>query len=387
MNLTKLNLIQFCTRFHLYIHVYALLLQSRGLSLVQLSAIESVVIGTMFLMEVPTGVLADRVGRKWSIVASTFLLMCGELLFLFSRSYGLYLVVGVLTGTGFAFASGAVESLVYEGLPLKNRQERMKRAMGRLSSVGQIAFFLSPIVGGLIVRDLQPEYFNWAIGLTVAVLFIGVLVSLTLVEPTTDWHTERTNTLAIFRSGLAELRGNIQLRRLVLVGILTTPFNGTLVTTLAAPYLTQNGVSAFGIGLALSIGSLLAAFTQHNAYRVEKLVGVRRGMAFLILLPGLSYLILAAVRHPILTWAVIVWMYGTNEMKNPLFSAYQNELITSESRATALSLINMFWSLFIAVAAPLYAALAVESLSLAFVVMGCVILITGVGLRVDRMVQ
>ncbi|MCA9896210.1 MAG: hypothetical protein KC615_24670, partial [Anaerolineae bacterium] len=76
---------------------------------------------------------------------------------------------------------------------------------------------------------------------------------------------------------------------------------------------------------------------------------------------------------------------GTNDMKAPLFSAYQNALIASQSRATVLSLINMIVSLFIAIVAPIYAAIATRSLPLAFLVMGSVILVAGITLRVDRL--
>ena len=56
-NINKVIVIRFCQRFHLYIHAYALLLLARGLTLVQISLIESIVIGAIFLMEVPTGLL------------------------------------------------------------------------------------------------------------------------------------------------------------------------------------------------------------------------------------------------------------------------------------------------------------------------------------------
>ena len=74
-NINKVIIINFCQRFHLYVHALALLLLARGLTLVQISLIDSIMIFTIFVMEVPTGVLADRVGRKWSIFASTLLLM------------------------------------------------------------------------------------------------------------------------------------------------------------------------------------------------------------------------------------------------------------------------------------------------------------------------
>ncbi len=382
-NLAKINFIYFCTRFHFYIHIYALILQRRGLSLLQISTIESVVIATLFCMEVPTGVIADRLARKWSITLSVLLLACGETLFLFSRSFPLYPVVAVLTGTGFAFASGATESLIYDSLPAENRDALMKQATSRYGSIGQFAFFLSPIIGSFIVGDLAPERVNTAIALTALALFIGLCVSLTLREPATPYHAQKPNSLAILRDGLAQLRGNRQLQRIALLSILTTPFTGVLVTTFAAPYLTQNAVPPLLIGLALSIGSLLAAFTQRYAYRLEAVMGARRALLILTLLPGISYLVLAALAGPIPSWLLITWMYATNDMRSPLLSAYQNALITTSSRATTLSLMSMLLSLFVAVMGPVYAALGTQSLALAFIVMGGVIIVAGTFIRID----
>lgn len=384
-NITKVALINFAQRFHLYIHAYALLLQGRGLTLLQISAIESVVIGTLFLMEVPTGVIADRIGRKWSIAASTFLLMCAETLFIFAQDYTLYLFIAVLTGTGFAFASGAMESMVYDSLPPTDRESAMKRAMGRVSSLGQIAFFIAPIIGALIIGDATPARFTAAIALTAGALLLGLLVSLTLREPPTDWDTERPGALSILRAGVAELRGSPQLRRIVLLAIFTTPFTGTLIAVLAAPYLTQKHVEPFMIGVALSVGSLLAAGAQRYAYKVEAWLGAPRAITVLVLLPGLLYGLLALIAGPAAAWVVIVLLYATSDMKAPLFSAYQNARIASRSRATVLSLINMLLNIFIALMAPLYAALAMQAPSLAFAVMGAVIIGAAALLRVDRL--
>lgn len=384
-NIVKVVIINFAQRFHLYIHAYALLLQGRGLNLLQISTIESVVIGTIFLMEVPTGVIADRIGRKWSIAASTFLLMCAETLFIFAQDYTLYLFIAVLTGTGFAFASGAVESMVYDSLPAEGREDAMKRAMGLVGGMGQIAFFIAPIVGAFIIGDASEERFIAAIALTAFALLVGLVVSFTLKEPPTDWEAEKPNALGILRNGVAELRGSPQLQRIVMLVVFTTPFTGTLIGVLAAPHLTQNDVSPFMIGVALSVGSLLAAGTQRYAYKVEQWVGHRVAIAILVMLPGVMYWVLALAAGPVFAWLIVVLLYATNDMKAPLFSAYQNALIASKSRATVLSLINMVVNLFLAVVSPLYAAIGTRSLPLAFIVMGSVILIAGLVLRVDRL--
>ncbi len=385
-NINKVIFINFCQRFHLYVHAMALLLLARGLTLAQISLIESIMIFTIFVMEVPTGVLADRLGRKWSILCSTFLLMCAEFIFIFARDYSWYVVIALLTGTGFAFASGAVEALVYDSLPDDaEREDEMKRAMGRLNSWGQIAFVISPLIGALIIGDAAPEQFIPAIALTVVALLIGLLVCFTLREPAIDSSEKEPSSVALLRDGLALLRHNRRLRRLALLVVFSSPFTAALVTTLAAPYLSRNAVSPFLIGAALSLGSLLAAVTQRYAYKVEAWLGQARAIALLILLPGLMYWLLALAAGPYATFLMVLLMYGVNDMKAPLFSAYQNALIASENRATVLSLINMFVSLFLAVMAPLYARLAEASLEAAFVVMGAVIILAALLLRVYRL--
>jgi predicted MFS family arabinose efflux permease len=384
-NVAKMMIVYFCTRFHLYIHAYALVLIGRGLSLLEISTIETVVIATLFLAEVPTGVLADRVGRRGSIVLSTLFLMLGELIFAFSSQYWQYLIIAVFTGLGFAFSSGAAESLIYDSLPPENRDASMKRTMGRYNSVGQIAFFLAPLVGGVVLGDLAPGRVQAAILLTVLALGIGVLVSLTLREPVTEWHAERSLARQIFVGGMSEIRRSPLLQKLVLVILFTAPFGGTFVTTLAGPYMAQNGVPPYWIALALSFGSLIAAFAQANVHRIERLLGERWALVVLILLPGMNYLLLASLVGALPVWLLITVMYGTNDWKAPLLSAYQNALITSRSRATVLSMISMIVNVFVAVVAPIYAALATRSLPLAFAVMGSVIIGASLLLRIDRL--
>ena len=384
-NINKVIVINFCQRFHLYVHALALLLLARGLTLVQISLIESIMIFTIFVMEVPTGLLADRVGRKWSIFASTVLLASAEFIFIFARTFEWYVVIALLTGTGFAFASGAIEALVYDSLPPENREEAMKRAMGRLNSWGQIAFVIAPLIGGLIIGDAAVENFIPAIALTVAALLIGALVCLTLHEPAVDTSEAKTGSMTLLRDGLQLLRHHQRLRRLTLLVVFTTPLTATLVTTLGPPYLIENGAAPFLTAVVLSFGSLLAAFSQRYAYKLEEWLGQARAIALLILLPGAMYWLLAAAAGPTATVLIMILLLGVTDMKAPLFSAYQNALIESKNRATVLSLINMFLNLFIAFAAPIFAAIAESSLTGAFLGLGVMIIAAGLLLRAHRL--
>lgn len=74
------------------------------------------------------------------------------------------------------------------------------------------------------------------------------------------------------------------------------------------------------------------------------------------------------------------------EIRNPLLSSYKNEQIKSKNRATVLSLINMFSSLYIALMSLVFGRIADYSIPMAFVSIGLLIILFAVVLRTDRVV-
>jgi len=153
-NSKKLAIVTFFANLYFYIHVGTLYQQTRGLNLLQVSSIWSIIVGTIFLAEVPTGILADKIGRKWSVVTALFLQTIGEFMYFFAKDYFSFVIIAIVAGIGYAFLSGASEALVYDSLPEKNREQKMKKSMGLVGGAYQLAFFVAPIVGGLIVSQL-----------------------------------------------------------------------------------------------------------------------------------------------------------------------------------------------------------------------------------------
>ena len=381
-NVSKVVLLTFFARLHFYIHIYSLLMQYRGLTLFEINALDSIVLFAMFAAEVPTGVIADRIGCKRSLVMGMFLHGLGEFLVLFAYSFGSFALAGVTIGLGFAFSSGALEALVYDTLPKADRENAMKRAMGSIGSAGQLGFVLSPLIGSIIVAGLTPAQFDTAIILTSGALLVAVSISLTLREPEADPDLTKPSPLEIFRDGLTELRDNKALRLITAVTVLTA-FGGALLP-LVPPHFVAHDAHTLLIGLSVSLGSLLAALTQKYATLFESLLGKRAGLTLAILLPGVMFLLLALATgaYSIFVWVVLI--YGFSPVKQPLLSAYQNAHIKSQSRATVLSMMNMLSGLWIALGTLLAGALAEISISLVFALTGGVIILTVLILRVDQ---
>lgn len=67
---TIIAAVSFCTSMYFYLPVMVLYLQGRGLTLFQINMLQGILVGAQFVAEVPTGVLADRLGRKRALLAA-----------------------------------------------------------------------------------------------------------------------------------------------------------------------------------------------------------------------------------------------------------------------------------------------------------------------------
>jgi MFS family permease len=381
-NTRKMAVITFFSNFYFYNHIGTLYLQTRGLSLMQISSIWSIIVGTVFLAEVPTGILADKIGRKWSVVMALLLQAAGEFLYFFSNTYLAFVLIAILAGIGYAFLSGANEALVYDSLPKEGRDAAMKKSMGLIGSAYQLAFFAAPLAGGLIVSQLVLSKFLLAIFLTACSVTLALVISLTLKEPQDGYRHAEGNPLQIFKDGILQIKNSPRLRWMMAISVLTATFSNSIIT-LYQPYFAGMAVPTFWIGAALSLGGLLAFLLQKYAYAIEQKLG-RAGFLIITIWPALMLLLLALVSVPALVVPIFIITYASLEVKNPLLSAYKNEQIHSENRATVLSLINMVSSLYIALLTLVFGRIADASIPLAFAAIAGLVIVFALVLRMDR---
>lgn len=382
-NAEKFAIITFFQNMYLYNHVGTLYLQSRGLSLLEVSSIWSIIVGTIFLAEVPTGVIADRFGKKRSVAVALFLQFFGEFLFLFAESYLAFVLIAILAGIGYSFLSGASEAIVYETLPEENRAHRMKVAMGNIGGAYQLAFFAAPLLGSLVISELVLGKYLLGIGLTAGSVLIAFLLSLTLQEPPRLQSDRPPSSLAILKHGLAQITRNRKVQWIAGVAILTSTFSNALVT-LYQPHFVNAGVrTSLPIGLALALGGLAAFGVQKYIYAIEQRLG-RWGLFALSILPGLFYILLAFASNLVTLLPVFVLTYALADARNPLLSAYQNEQIESQTRATAISLINMLVKIYIALVGVALGWLANTSIPAVFITIGLLVVGFTLALRVDK---
>lgn len=366
-------LISFFGQLYFFVPVMTPYLQGKGLSLAQVAGMQTVLMVSMLVMEIPTGVLADRMGHRRSYQISLFMAALGEVVTLLADTYPEFLIGQIVAGTGFAFASGSVDALVYESLPEADRGLRMQRAKGQIGAAIQLASLVAYSIGGWITRELTYERMRFTLKLDVVFVGFSALLALSLREPAREIVAERLRSLDLLRTGWRNLRDNPALQRLMLIAIVTNAFVAHLLI-FYQDYFIRSAVSPIWLGMGLALGSGVAFLTQLHAWRLTTWLGERKALLVATGIPGVLYLLMAFVSDPL--WAVVLFVaqWGMVQVAMPLFSGMYNDHIPEGARATSLSLINGIITVYVGVGGVVLGWLAGRNLSLMFAILGMVII-------------
>jgi MFS family permease len=327
--------------------IWMLYLASKGLSLFEIGLLEGIFHVTSFVMETPTGAVADIFGRKASRLVGMALSIGSRVLMIASNSFALFALSFIITALSYNFESGAGEALVYDSLLLEKNEGKYLKITGRNEFIFQATNILGLIIGGL-AGNIRYEYaYLISIALGVAALITGLLFKEPLITRTKAQLFSALKKQ--YRDSFEAVRGSRRLLYLIL-------FTGVLSAsvTLSFYYLQiawDGGLNVLGIGLYLAASSAAAAAGAALAERAEK----RFGEA-LILKVTPVIIALSVVSMYFTEWALIP-LCVVSAVEALVFVAtrdYINRLIPSDRRATILSFESMMCSIVMILIFPLF---------------------------------
>lgn len=158
--------------------VNTLFLLGAGLSLFETFVANAFFTAGQVIFEIPTGVIADTLGRRTSFLWSLITLLIGTLAYIWLAETGaglaLFAVASVILGLGFTFYSGAVEAWVVDALDSVGAVGRKDMVFARGGQFQGAAMLIGTIGGGLLGQvDLTWPY--WVRSILLAILFVVAL--------------------------------------------------------------------------------------------------------------------------------------------------------------------------------------------------------------------
>src|SRR3989454_6558289 len=133
--------------------INTLFLLHAGLSIFEVFVANAAFTAAMALFEVPTGVVADTLGRRVSFLLSEATIAVGTLAYVgvaaIHGGLGLFRLAGGILGLGYTFYSGAVEAWVVDALKATGYQHELDGVFARASIVASVAMIVGTVGGGL----------------------------------------------------------------------------------------------------------------------------------------------------------------------------------------------------------------------------------------------
>jgi len=373
-NIPKLYFISAFRWFLLIMPVIVLFFRENGLTMSEILTLQAVMSITIILFEVPSGYLSDRFGRKNSLIAGTILSSLAFTIYSFSTGFYGFFAAEIVMGISTGFISGTDSALLFDSLLISGESGSYKKMEGRLASIASFSEGFAGILGGfLAVISLRTPLY-----IETAITFLAIPVAFSIKEPATDLiDRKKANFKEILLIVKYSLHDNIKIKWLILYSALLGAATFHVVWFIQ-PYFKEVGLPLVLFGAAWAVLQFSVGFFSLSAHSIEAFVGKTGAVFSLIFLASAAYFLVGFISS---VWAIsfIFIFYFVRGLTVPLFKDYINKLISSDIRATVLSVRSMILRLIFSILGPFAGWLNdIYSLSVALVTSGAIFLILGV---------
>lgn len=371
------------TKYYLYIFFSSLfffgpviqLFYLQTVSYEQFGLIIAAALLAMLVLEVPSGVIADHIGRKKAVVSGLLLGAVEILIIAIWQSFPAFLLASFLSGAGYAFASGADHSLIYDSL--KHPKKESKKVFGREKATRYIAIVIAAVIGAPIYAVNQELTFY----LTSAGFTIAAIAFSTIKENHKPQKTSLQKQWTHMKESFETSWKSKKLRWFIFFGI----FSGFSIylfhDLIRSPVIEGIGYPIASLGIVVAIMASTRAIISYHTERIENFLGRKTTQYILLFAPTPLFILTGFVynQYALIFLVLLYWVWSLQEV---VVRSGSHEHMNKKQRAT-LSSIQGFYDSIVAGVGFLLFGLIVEATTLpvALFVLGGVSLFSGLLLQ------
>ncbi|MEN8140672.1 MAG: MFS transporter [Thermodesulfobacteriota bacterium] len=352
-NIYSLYLIKLSKWLMLIMPIVALFYSDNGLDYFDIYILQAVYSLSVAILEIPSGYMADVIGRKKSLVIGSLLGTLGYAIYSLSSGFYGFLAAEMILGLGGSFISGSDSAMLYESLAAMDKRDWYFRLEGRITSLGNFAETIAALCGGLIAASLsyRAVYLSQAL-----VASLAIPAAFYLLEPPRDRLISRPgfgHILAVCQESLvANKKLSATLFLSALIGTCTLCMAWTSQVYFVHNGLTEEAITPLWVLLNLTV-AVVAAFAAKVVSRIGRLAAI---LVIIVVIPG-AYILLGLL--PLLPALLTLFIfYAVRGFATPLLKDLVNGYCVSETRATVLSIRSLLIRVSFAVLGPFIGSLS-----------------------------
>jgi MFS family permease len=346
-NILLLHLIKFSKWFMLFMPIIVIFFQDNGLEMRHIFMLKAINAITVVILEIPSGYMADVLGRKKTLVLGTMLSFAGFVAYSIAHGFWGFAIAELLIGVSMSFISGADSAMLYDTLLHQNKSEQYSKQEGRITAIGNFSEAAAGILGGLLAGiSLRLPFIAQA-----GIAFIGIPAALLLIEPELHKTIKKTTMRAIAGTMKVVLVDNKLLRAYILF----SSFAGMTSLTLAwfiQPYWSSIEIPLTWFGLLWTALNLSVALTAFFAYKIQAALKPVTILFLVAIVTGGGFISLG-FSNGLWGIAILFAIYLVRGLGTPILKDFINQHTPSDVRATVLSIRSFIIRIAFAAISPL----------------------------------
>ncbi len=322
-----------------------LYLLSFGLSFAQIGLMELAAAIVIIVLEIPSGIFADIVGRKASrLIAYFFSIMAFSLMSLGS-TLPIFILGWSLSGAADAFQSGAQDALIFDTLKQLNKERGYLKIKSHFILINSISVIIGSVIGAyLYTYDHRLPWY-----LITATIILSTLVFLTVKEPEFIAKSKSISVqLNQFKQSLKSSLSIFEVKKLFLLSLFLGLPMYVFTTLLNQPYLLNQGFTVQSMGFIFAVITGISGLVASFSHKIEPILKQRLSFFLVIVFLASLLVSMGLINHPAIV-ILIIGFYVIDSFKNVIIDNYLNLSISSESRATVISAQSFFNNIFISI--------------------------------------
>ncbi|MDD2656598.1 MAG: MFS transporter [Patescibacteria group bacterium] len=321
----------------------------RGLTLSQIFYLAIIYSIVTLLFELPSSYMADRWGRKKTLLVGIVVLLLSWLVFLFAHSFLMFAIGTSFFAVYIACFSGTVEALLYDSRLELGQTEGSVSSFGKFHSGQRLAKIFVPILGAFIVQDLLEWQFQLLIAIDLLTVTIAMFLTMKLTEANHFMDIEKSEK-GIMKDAWGVVVHNKLLRKTILNKTLL--FIGSFIAwRIYQKFFVDLGVTVMTIGISISLLQIATfIFLQKvhyftSRFSTTKVINFINLLFFLVTLVFIVLMNFSSTKFAILLLFLYQSYILLEIVRAPFFSEIYNKASFSFNRSTTLSLVSLLKSI------------------------------------------
>jgi len=343
----------------------------------------------VYIFEIPSGVIADRYGKKTELYACFIFYIISFVIFFLGSTFFIFALAMLFYALGEAFRSGTHKSIIMSYLDQEEIKDSKSKVYGTTRSYSLIGSTIMSLISIVFVLYLPEIRYLFLIAI------VPYTLDLFLIMSYPDSLNERHDSDFHFKEFITHNIESIKyaFSHWKITGLLLNAstyqagfksikdYIQPLIVSMTLGYmvfdtLNEDEHSKIYIGVIYAVIYLASAYASKQAHRVEKVGSPKKIVQYMWLFSGALLILLSAFTSSIIVvFLVFFFLYIFLNIRRPLMVERLGDTVDSQKRASMLSVEAQTTSLLVAIFAPLIGLIADYNMSLLFYLVGIVMVI------------